>query len=182
MTKINIAKADNATAFNSNLGSIIKQGDKKNILSYLQANEDYIVSAGNKKSLREAGVDGWDEEIPVEAKPHDVMIASKYVNKWRDAQRRGIDFDLTLPQFRKLFSRKTCGYTGGKLILGDKDFNPTVERIDSDKGYTGGNVIVVADFYNRLKNTLFECEGSPYLTDMKSVAKMMEKLKQLGAY
>lgn len=72
----------------------------------------------------------------------------------RRAQKRGIEFsidlsDIVIPEF--------CPILGVKLATGIKqgrmnDLNPSLDRIDSSKGYVKGNVWVISWHANRLKH------------------------------
>lgn len=73
------------------------------------------------------------------------------------AKKRGIPFDLKLTDLHELSYYFNCpvlgiplDYSGGKL----NDHTPTVDRIDSSKGYTANNIIIVSWRCNRSKNDL----------------------------
>ena len=67
------------------------------------------------------------------------------------ANKRGLEFsissvDLSLPVF--------CPYLGIKLdnYSVNKDFHYSIDRIDNSKGYVSGNVEIISNRANRLKN------------------------------
>ena len=71
------------------------------------------------------------------------------------AKKRGIPFDLTLPDLNDLTIPISCPilgipirYNRGSL----QDNSISIDRIDSSKGYTYDNIIVVSWKANRLKN------------------------------
>jgi hypothetical protein len=89
----------------------------------------------------------------------DFYIANAYSAKVRDARHRGKDFSLTIGQFKTLYRRKTCYYTGEVMVNGggiDNPLSKTLDRIDSNKGYVPGNVVCCTNKANQIKNELFE--------------------------
>lgn len=80
-------------------------------------------------------------------------IGSMFRNAKARAIKKGLVFtitkeDIIIPEF--------CPYLGVKLIVGtyaDRKAgnSPTLDRIDSDRGYIKGNVEVVSDLANRMK-------------------------------
>ncbi len=86
-----------------------------------------------------------------------VLIVKKYLSVLESAKRRGLAFNLTLSDMKRLMSRKTCFYTKRKFnnTLDHPDY-PTFDRIDCNKGYVKGNVVVCTKFSNELKANLFE--------------------------
>lgn len=103
-----------------------------------------------------------DEPAPV-LRSGDEYLAWKYLTKAENARERGIEFSLSIYDMRRLLSRKTCAYTGMRLLDKVKNSHPqkrTIERIDSSKGYVPGNVIACTLAANNLKNHMFEMEES----------------------
>ena len=86
-----------------------------------------------------------------------VLIVKKYLATLESAKKRGLAFNLTLSDMKRLMSRKTCFYTKRKFnnTLDHPDY-PTLDRIDCNKGYVKGNVVVCTKFSNELKANLFE--------------------------
>ena len=66
---------------------------------------------------------------------------------------------------KRLMSRKTCFYTKRKFnnTLDHPDY-PTLDRIDCNKGYVKGNVVVCTKFSNELKANLFEHKDVDIIT------------------
>jgi hypothetical protein len=86
----------------------------------------------------------------------EIYAARKYIKKHQNAQKSGIEFTLTLSEFRKIVSRKKCFYTGVLMNkpIGEhsKDWHDlTLDRIDSSKGYIKGNVVACIKAANNLK-------------------------------
>lgn len=73
------------------------------------------------------------------------------------AHRPNIDgYDLTKEYIQELLEKQEykCYYTGVDLKIGDKLTNPTLDRIDSSKGYVKGNVVICTEIANIMKNDL----------------------------
>lgn len=112
----------------------------------------------------------------------DTMVASRYGMKTHDAQNRGKDFQLTLAQFRSLYTRKRCAYTG-VLLTYKRDENgnmppnfATLERVDNLKGYVMGNVVIVAHEANKIKSVF---ESKCGTIDVRMAVKMFANIGNL---
>ena len=109
-----------------------------------------------------------------------IRIAKKYISKNQSSNSRGIGFDLSFCQYKKLLSRKTCAYTGIKFPLSDSSGNiptsRTLERIDHTLGYTVENTVAVCLCVNQLKS-MWEDPSNPLTFAV--VQKMVMKLHQL---
>jgi hypothetical protein len=86
------------------------------------------------------------------------------------AKRKGIPYDLTMDWLKDEMDKGICAATGLKFKLQPNistinPFLPSIDRIDSSKGYTKNNCQVVILGYNNLKsdNTIEEvvqfCKG-----------------------
>ncbi len=116
-------------------------------------------------------------EVPVTNIADDVALAKKYVQKAHNTEKRGIDFDLTFTQYKSLLNRKVCYYTGIKLTQdGDSPTSLTLDRIDSEVGYTKENTVPCSLLANRLKNELFEHPSGSLRIDMKAFKRFAEKV------
>ena len=109
---------------------------------------------------------------------NEVHIANAYTGKANNAKQSGHEFTLSFAQFKRLYLRKTCYYSGELLSKRGKEFTgawnyPTYERIDASKGYIAGNVVVICHCLNSLKGTI-ESKESALTFDM--VHKMLHKL------
>lgn len=111
----------------------------------------------------------------------DLLVARKYKHKEQDAYSRNLSFTLTFAQFRHLFTRKNCGYTGIPMTVSVSQPQPetdlTVERIDNTKGYELGNVIAVCKAANALKAVL---ENPQLILDIEHGVKMFAKIAELN--
>lgn len=86
----------------------------------------------------------------------DIKLAEFYLFKVKDAQRRHIEFSLTLSDMRRLMRKKRCQYTNIAFIEGDAKYQRSLERLDRCKGYSADNTVVVCTMFNELKNHIFE--------------------------
>ncbi len=98
---------------------------------------------------------------------NEYKLAMKYLSKSKSSLDRGIDFELTIAQFKKLRSAKRCFYTGIELTKsGDNVVSGTdlsLDRIDSSLGYTKENVVPCCHLFNQIK-AIFEQQNCPLST------------------
>lgn len=103
----------------------------------------------------------------------DMKFEAKVVNKWLskrdDANRRGLEFSLSVVSIRNLLKSKKCYYLGTPLNLE----NITIDRVDGRKGYVKGNVVACSSKANHIKE-IFERE--PEMVN-KIVSKMNKHMK-----
>lgn len=117
----------------------------------------------------------------------ELLVAKAYTNKARHAQSDGIEFALTMNQFRLLYRAKRCQLTGVPLTYtrdGDKlpPSAMTVDRIDNRKCYVSGNVMAVCHAANNIKSTL---ESPDFLLEVDDIIRMgtrLNKLKKQGKF
>jgi len=80
----------------------------------------------------------------------------KYSEIKRRALAKGLEFDLTTDYIRTMLEEtRVCPVLGIELMVGKEDWfdnSPSIDRIDSNKGYTLDNVIVISGRANRIKN------------------------------
>jgi hypothetical protein len=73
------------------------------------------------------------------------------------AKSAGIEFNLTIediviPEFCPIFKDIKLNTSLGKGSYGPNDDSPSIDRIDSSKGYIKGNVSIISNRANRIKN------------------------------
>lgn len=85
----------------------------------------------------------------------DSFVALKYLRTKLTAIERGIEFSLSLGDFKRLMSSKRCRYSGVELTLVG-DHSVSIDRKDSTIGYTKDNVVVCSKTVNGIKNSLLE--------------------------
>lgn len=73
------------------------------------------------------------------------------------AKKKNLEFSLELEDLK---IPKYCPVFGKPLIRGDIDWTPSLDRVDSSKGYTKENIEIISNRANRIKNnaTLEELE------------------------
>jgi hypothetical protein len=96
---------------------------------------------------------------------------TKEYKMWKSAQdrafKKGLEFsikveDISIPEI--------CPLLNKKLILGDREYTPSLDRIDSKKGYTPDNIWVISHRANQIKNdATFE--------ELKLITENLKKLK-----
>jgi hypothetical protein len=65
------------------------------------------------------------------------------------SRRRGWELGITVDD---LAVPACCPFLGTEFVFGHFDFGPSVDRIDSSKGYVKGNVQVISNKANRIKS------------------------------
>lgn len=160
------------------------------ILQIIKACVDtgFELSTKIKKRLLNMGVKIVNEKvvgdkitgIPVVGQPTDnfeYQVATYYVYKVESCIRRGIPFELTLNQVKRLLKKKTCFYTGIKLTsVPHTSQSWTLDRKDHKLGYTIENTVVACHLANKLKNALLENDASDFKTDIKTLRRFVSKL------
>ncbi len=89
-----------------------------------------------------------------------MSLHKKYRSKRKNAKTKGYSFSITFDEYKELMSMDKCYYTGilmtlnlpnpKKLKFSDK----TIDRIDNNKGYVTGNVVVCSNLANNFKSKL----------------------------
>jgi hypothetical protein len=76
----------------------------------------------------------------------------------RGAEQRGLEFDLSIRDMYELFIQQNarCALSDIELYLGYKDTNASLDRIDSQKGYTKDNIQWLHKDVNRIKSNFGE--------------------------
>lgn len=137
----------------------------------------------------EASAKGWDSLVDelvehqtedcVSPISDDIALAEYYILKVKSSKKRGIPFELTLSEFKQLLKKKRCHYTREVLIHQPNQRNTyTLDRIDNKLGYTKANTVPCARWVNQMKNELFENPLSEFLTDMKTLLKVLGKISE----
>ena len=80
----------------------------------------------------------------------EVTIAKAYIQKSQSSADRGIPFELTFSQFKKLYQAKVCYFTGVRLLPKER----TIDRLDNSKGYTKDNSFACCLAFNQLKSVV----------------------------
>lgn len=111
----------------------------------------------------------------------DKMVVGKWTQIQQSAQKRNLDFDLSLETIRRLLLQKHCSFT--RVLFSNKSDSlrsRTFDRRDPNKGYVEGNVVAVTSQMNSFKNVLFELQGkdAQNITPKQLIefAKQMDKI------
>jgi len=123
-----------------------------------------------EKSYLEFGKksDGWKDLQGVRHKWHcrkcdyksiaENHIKKPYVRLFHLAKRRAekkkIDFSLTKEIVKAKFPKDNkCPVTKKPFLFGieNKNYNPSIDRIDNNKGYTKDNIVIVCHIVNAIK-------------------------------
>ena len=71
----------------------------------------------------------------------------------RRAKAKGLTFNITIEDVQSILDRGYCEITRIPFVLGSNSpYSPSLERKDSNLGYTRDNVVVVVLIYNVCKN------------------------------
>jgi hypothetical protein len=93
----------------------------------------------------------------------DIIACRRYIQAYENARDRGIDFQLTISDVKRLMRKTRCHYTGILFDHSIVDFRPSFDRVDKNKPYTKDNVVMCMTAVNHLKNDLLEKEGALFL-------------------
>ena len=115
----------------------------------------------------------------------DISLAERYVAKAKSSRDRGIEFNLTFSEYKRLSKIKRCQYTG--IVFSEyhngspKNENTmrTLERIDNSKGYIKGNVVAVCKSINGIKS-MWENPSNPITMDLvlKTITRINKHLNE----
>lgn len=104
------------------------------------------------------------------------QLARKYISKITSAKQRGLEFTLSIREYKKLLNTKTCYYTGIKFSdVETSPFYRTLERLDNSIGYTKENTVAACHCYNALKAVI---ENPTNGCTMEGTIAMLSKLLQ----
>lgn len=71
----------------------------------------------------------------------------------RRSASKNVEFDLTTDQIRSMLNETThCPVFNKELEFSTSDWAPSIDRLDSEKGYTMDNVTVISNKANRIKS------------------------------
>ncbi len=85
-------------------------------------------------------------------------LRNRYHTKKQNARRKGQEFTITLAEIQELWEScgGTCPYFGWQLKFNKgvkANDSVSFDRIDPGKGYVTGNVEILSDLANRMKNS-----------------------------
>ena len=141
----------------------------------------------SKENFRKINRSNWQGLYPQCKSCENILMQARYINnpipqmlsnaKIR-AKQKGVDFNLTSKYLKKIFPKNNkCPITGLNFQFGYKDKekinknnSPSLDRIIPSKGYVEGNVMVISDLMNRMK------QDSTY-EDIEKLYNFYKKLK-----
>ncbi len=88
------------------------------------------------------------------------------------AKRYGYEFNLSKDMIISKLEKGVCEVTNIPLVITSLDYNPyapSVDRIDSSKGYTDDNVQVTCMIYNLCKNQFTSEQVDDFIGKLKSI-------------
>ena len=118
----------------------------------------------------------------------DEVVAIRYLAKIKYAKEKGIEFNLTLGDYKRLQNTKRCFYSKVPLYRGQThgplSFNCfTLDRIDNKQGYIKGNVVASCYGVNQVKAAMeadhikFDINSLEYVVSQMKMVKALKKLK-----
>jgi len=118
-----------------------------------------------------------------------MMVAQRYLNKARNAMRRELEFALTIDDFTTLMRSHVCYYTRQPLVtqFSEEDIRLrripenylSIERLDSNKGYTRDNTVVCSHSINVTKQSSTEAEFRQILSISQLMSNLTEEQKRM---
>jgi len=88
-------------------------------------------------------------------------ISNKVMSAKKRARKDNLEFDISTPLMHEIWSQQEgrCAKTGVEMgRIGDKWTSPSIDRIDSSRGYTKDNVQWVCWRYNDAKSNMTDGE------------------------
>ena len=114
---------------------------------------EWVISQENKEFVKKMAGNRLDEYSPFRT-----LLKSCRTRKNKSGNSKG-EFDLDLPYLKSLWEEQSgkCAITKVDLVLEpsyNKNFQASLDRIDSSKGYVKGNVRYISVSVNWLKNNM----------------------------
>lgn len=162
-------------SFINKFNNIIQNNDEKAMINLIVSSPDVELYPSQRVILMYAMPEIHDtfyDSRELSDVDFDIVVATKYTNKFSNAMQRGLEFNLSLTSFKNMMRAKKCALTGLPVNLG----NISVDRLDNKIGYVKGNVVACHKDVNHIKGIL---EGHQTVS-LKDVYKMMRELKKRG--
>lgn len=86
------------------------------------------------------------------------LIHYRVISAKNRAKYKGLEFNIELKDILDLLEKQNycCYYSGVKFDNDKEDYTMSIDRIDSLKGYTKDNIILVLSCVNYMKNNMKE--------------------------
>lgn len=148
----NRATKDGYQGYCKACSSLVRDKDKAS--RYYQENKEYF-----KQKKREALSTKRDEINLKRKKFRQINLEKRMLASAKErAKRKGLDFNIELSD---IIIPKLCPILGIELFKGEtkvRKNSPSLDRIDSTKGYIKGNIQVISNLANTMKNNATEEE------------------------
>ncbi len=125
-----------------------------------------ITETKDTKPAQKSNIACSDENLPEEVN-HGSFVAKKYLMLMKSATDRNLDFNLSIEDLSQMLRKQQCYFTGEPLVrfvhckekvnAGEAELPSnylTVDRLDSEKGYVSGNVVICSNEINQLKDRM----------------------------
>jgi hypothetical protein len=119
---------------------------------------DYKRAVAKDSKCRSCSTKGNSNSRPNKRSLFELIPNSWFNSKAASAVTRGIEWDLTIEFLWNLYQMQEglCALSGEPIEWGIKTHTVSIDRIDSDRGYTEDNVQLVHKDVNFMKGTLSE--------------------------
>lgn len=175
---MNLLNSSTEEAFQSSIGQrAIKHKGKTTWVDFVEKVievskvKGYTISPRNRENLglsKEYSLPTFKLEVQTKKnmvdnskRAFDAKVAKKYFEKFQNATKRGIDFDLSFTDMKRLLKETHCYYTGVELVDDrDSPLRLSLERVDENIGYTKENTKAVTLAANKWKGLVLDHGGS----------------------
>lgn len=143
---------------------------------------DVMIKDKEVSSGGDAEENSYCDASQVSGPKSDVDIAQRYVIKSAQSKERGIEFELTFSEYKRLMNKKRCCYTGVVLLDNCRSQHPrkrTIDRIDSTGPYSKANCVAASMLSNKLKNELFENPTQHIRCDIKTLVAFTKSMVRM---
>lgn len=128
-----------------------------------RVDNDDLVTTSNRR---------WRQNNPDKVKQYNNTQSSRILSQLHQAKRRaaakGLEFNLTKDD---IIIPEVCPVLGipiSRSVDYHNDGSPSIDRVDSSKGYTKDNIVIISWRANRLKN-------DATIEELKQIVKYMEE-------
>ena len=163
----------------SQLDNYINRKETANIIRWIEINGAKTASLNMRTKIKtmlpKIYVEHFKDlsiEAPVQlVRTFDEVVATKYLNKLKNAQDRNLEFNLTLTSIRNIMKAKQCYFT--KIPLDSETI--TIDRVNSKLGYIKGNVVACHTDVNAFKALIESNTKGLGLKEVTRMIKLWEK-------
>jgi|TARA_B110000196_G_C21151376_1_gene669904 hypothetical protein len=156
----------NSLSDNPKLQMLKKSGNLPRKVDNPDSKVTGIMESKDTRPAQKSNIACSDENLPEEVN-HGSFVAKKYLMLMKSATDRNLDFDLSIEDLSQMLRKQQCYFTGEPLVRfvhckekvnsGETELPSnylTVDRLDSEKGYVSGNVVICSNEINQLKDRM----------------------------